>query len=504
MADTPQHTSEELHALAVTGLEEVNARSKARAAEINGNGYHAPMSKPVAPLIDPKILLNSGASDEGNAICLEHVYPGRFLYSVFFGWLAYTGTHWSMEGSEAALDRAIVDTLLKRQLATWHDSENSDTDKARKLRGFCTPNKGRVEGCKALLKSRVACSPSDFDKDPDMLNCSNGVVDLRTGAFASHDHSQRYMHCTSVDYVSMADDSQWVTWLNEAVGSQEIVDYLQLAVGYTLTGHTREECLFYLFGPPRSGKGTFTETILNVLGQPLAKEITFSTFTAERNGDSQNFDLAPLKPCRFVAASESNIYERFNEAKIKAITGGNEIYCAFKHRDHFSYRPQFTVWLSSNHPVNADPDDDAVWGRIRLVEFPTSHLGQEDKGLKFRMRSPAVMEGVLKWAVDGAVKWYALGNAGMSELAISKAAKTGQRSQIDTVSMWIDDLCTVHPGNFGIASQLYGSYSGWCRDNGAEPKRIKGFSMSLQHKGFAAERRTVAGKRCRGFVGVTV
>lgn len=114
------------------------------------------------------------------------------------------------------------------------------------------------------------------------------------------------------------------------------MDWLQMAVGYSLTGHTREEVLFYLYGPPRSGKGTLTEMILALLGSPLAKEVNFATFTAQRSGDSQNFDLAPLKPCRTVLASESNAYERFNKAKVKMLTGGNEVYCAFKHQTHFA------------------------------------------------------------------------------------------------------------------------------------------------------------------------
>ena len=228
------------------------------------------------------------------------------------------------------------------------------------------------------------------------------------------------------------------------VGGAAVADGLQLAVGYALTGHTREEVLFYLYGPPRAGKGAFTEALLALLGSPLAKEINFGTFTAQRTGDTQNFDLAPLKPCRLVAASESNSYERFNEAKVKGITGGNEIYCAFKHKEHFNYRPQFKVWLSSNQPVNADPDDDAVWARVRLIEFPHSHLGTEDKTLKQRLRSPAVLEGVLAWAVQGARRWYELGSKGLSEPASSVALKQQQRETIDAVGMWVEELSLIH------------------------------------------------------------
>ena len=258
----------------------------------------------------------------------------------------------------------------------------------------------------------------------------------------------------------------------------------------------------YLFGPPRAGKGAFTETLLALLGSPLAKEINFATFTAQRTGDSQNFDLAPLKPCRLVAASESNAYERFNEAKVKAITGGNEIYCAFKHKTHFGYRPQFKVWLSSNQPVNADPDDEAVWGRIRMIEFPHSHLGAEDKMLKQRLRSKAVLEGVLAWAVVGAMRWYALGSTGLSEPATSVAIKAQQREQLDAVGMWIEEKCALGSHHFTASSELYQSYEAWCKANGVESKRQKGFTMALQRKGHRYERLWREGKAVRGFYGL--
>lgn len=446
-----------------------------------------------------EFLLSAGQSDEGNAQCVARLYGGRFLYSEALGWLHYTGTHWATEGAEAALDRAVVATLIRRIEAA---SQGENFEKYEKLRKFCLPNKSRVEGAKHLLSSLVHVLPAAFDNEPDMLNCHNGVLNLRTGVLSPHDPAQRFMHCTSVDYRPAADQSVWLAWLAEAVSGAEVADWLQLAVGYSLTGHTREEVLFYLYGPPRAGKGAFTEALLALLGSPLAKEINFGTFTAQRTGDTQNFDLAPLKPCRLVAASESNSYERFNEAKVKGITGGNEIYCAFKHKEHFNYRPQFKVWLSSNQPVNADPDDDAVWARVRLIEFPHSHLGTEDKTLKQRLRSPAVLEGVLAWAVQGARRWYELGSKGLSEPASSVALKQQQRETIDAVGMWVEEKCDLGGHHFTAGGELYQSYERWCKSNGVEAKRQKGFTVALQRKGYRYDRQRVGEKVVRGFFGL--
>ena len=496
---------------------EIVTLSKVRSSMNGTNGHHAavfeytkggnmaddneapqaeqPEKKP-KELSAKQMLLKEGAHDEGNAQCVHVRYKGKFLHSESLGWLVHTGTHWTMDEAEAKVERAITETLIARLNAAIKEEMSEE-----RIKKFI-PNSGRVQGAKSQLRSLVSVVPEKFDIEADYLNCKNGVVDLRTGEVIEHSPGQRFMHCTAVNYNPKASQDLWWEWLIGAVGL-EMADWLQIAVGYTLTGHTREEIMFYLFGPPRSGKGTFTETLLNLLGSPLAKEVGFSMFLAQRTGDSQNFDLAPLKPCRFVAASESNSYERFNEAKIKALTGGNEVYCAFKHKTHFGYKPQFKIWLSSNQPINADPDDEAVWGRLRVVEFPHSHLGHEDKSLKYNMRSNENLEGVLAWAVDGAKRWYALGTSGLPEVAGSAKTKQAHRSELDNVQAWIDENCEKSDV-FCAYSSLYYSYETWCKNNGVEPKKQKGFSQALIHKGYQNKAARVDDKVVKGFMGLRI
>lgn len=462
--------------------------------------------KNFAPAENGNILLSAGTHDEGNAQCTHQRHSKTFLYNDAWGWLHYTGTHWTSEGAEAAVERAITETLEARISA-------SVTAGAQQYKNVITnsiPNHSKITGAKNQLRSMVYAPVHSFDSNPDLLNCKNGVVDLRTGELSEHNIDQRFMYCINYDYNPNADYTMWSDWLESAT-NKETASWLQMAQGYSLTGHTREEILFYLFGPSRSGKGTYTSAMLRLLGEPLAKAVQFSMFTAVRGGDDQNFDLAPLKPCRFIAASESRQYERFNEAKVKQITGGDSVSCAFKHRDHFTYTPQFKIWLSSNHPVNADPDDDAVWGRIRVVQFPNSYLGKEDKGLKTNMQSDEMMEAVLAWAVVGAQRWYSLGKSGLPEMSSGEQVKQQQREELDTIQMWIDDCCRVHNMPAGVSidyeewcksngkwfssATLYQSYSTWCNENGVESKKHKGFTQTLVRKGFPSGRVTPKGLR---------
>ena len=177
------------------------------------------------------------------------------------------------------------------------------------------------------------------------------------------------------------------------------------------------------------------------------------------------------------------------------------MYCAFKHRNFFSYRPTFKIWLLSNQPVNADPDDDAVWGRVRLVHFPKSHLNNEDKELKERMKSPANLRGVLAWAVEGARRWYDLGPDGLPDPSASQALLAEQRSELDNVSAWLDECAKVDADGFCTNTNTYSSYRYWCESNGITPKKQKGLTQALERKGYSSTRRRISDKQHRGFLG---
>lgn len=428
------------------------------------------------------ILGEQSPDDEGNARCALALFGAEFAFSDALGWLHYTGTHWQPDAAEAEVDRAILAVLRQRRMlavATGKEAIVKATQGSAK----------RLRDCKAIFRSLVGISAAEFDQSPDLLNVANGVLDLRTRTLTPHAPDQRFTYCLDVPYSPDADDQVWRAFLASVLQGEgdeqaDLLAYLQMAVGYTLTGHTAEECLWYVYGPSRSGKGAFTETLLALLGQPLATEVDFATFTAKREGDTQNFDLAPLKPARMIVTSESNRYESLNTGKIKQLTGGNYIRCAYKHRAHFAYRPQFKAWLVSNHPVSADVDDDALWYRVKVLLFPHSRIGKEDKQLKQRLRRPDVLAGVLRWAVDGAAAWYA-SEGGLAHPWLVAANTREQRAELDMVQAWVDERCT-EGDTWSAHSVLYQDYTSWCKDNGVSPKSARGFTQSLKGKGFRA------------------
>lgn len=453
---------------------------------------------------DPYGLLTAGAHDEGNASVTFGRVKDKIAYCEALGWLRYTKGYWETELAEPAVEDEIVEALKARRMAAA-EVQNESVMKASRLEA---PSVMRT---KTLLKRKVAVGISEFDTSLDELNCPNGVLDLRTGKLSPHHWKKRFTYCLPVRYIPGADQTFWTQWLLHTTGGkQEIVDYLQTAVGYTLTGRVREEVMFYIYGPARAGKGVFTETLIAMLGgRPLATEVDIDMFMTNSNSSSIGFSLAALKAARFVAASESRENEWINAKNVKRWTGRNYITCAHKYGRDFTYQPQFKIWLTSNFPLQMDADDAAAWGRVRLLEFPISHMGHEDKMLKSKMLEPRVLEGILAWAVEGSIKWYQTKEKGLQTPKEVEVNVQEAHSSVDFVTSWLEEQVEVTNNEEDIVPSdvYYPEYEDWCKDNGVHAKSLRSLNKSLKRLDVGLDVSVVkrvggATKRC--WVGVRV
>lgn len=483
-------SAQQLQALAEAAQNYIAPMPTAPAVYLNGDGPHGPDTDRAGTM-----LINHPVHDHGNAEVVEALNPGRFAYTNELGWMQFLGSHWDTQNAEFEVHRCITRALIRRRMAAV------EAQREEVVKGT-VPNESRKNAVKGMYRDIVARGLGEFDKDPNVLNCLNGVIDLRSGQLVAHGPSNRFTYCVQTSFDPAADSSVWLDFLEGSIGDyEEVANWIQMSFGYSITGLTREECLFYVHGPSRSGKGTFAQAALTLLGSPLARGVDFSTFTRARDGDSQNFDLAPLRPARFISASESGRYTSLNEAVVKNITGNDPITAAYKHRDQFTYTPQFKIWLASNHPAKGDVDDDAFWGRLRVIRFPNSHLGHEDKRLKWRMSSPEVLPGVLAWAVEGARQWYESRQGLITPYAVHLATQQ-HRVELDHIQQWLDECTTPGIEEAVTVPNLYQSYESWCEDNGHTPKKAVAFGRALVAKGYEQCQKRIGGNPQRAYRGL--
>ncbi len=172
------------------------------------------------------------------------------------------------------------------------------------------------------------------------------TVDLRTGQSYA---PRREDYCTkTAAYEQGGECLLWFEFLERiANGNQELESYLQRVVGYCLTGITREQVLFFLYGTGANGKTVFINTITGMMGD-YAVTAPMETFLASHT-ERHPTDLAMLRGARLVTASETEEGRRLSEAKIKALTGGDKIAARFMRQDFFEFTPQFKLMIAGNH-----------------------------------------------------------------------------------------------------------------------------------------------------------
>lgn len=427
-----------------------------------------------------------GPHDEGNALAVRRLYGDRIRYTGGFGWMFYDGRHWTTgELAESQVNRLILETLSRRRIAAvkaqYEEFAKTGKPTEDKKSLFETilektaPTTNRVNTTRAMLKTFVTVGEEEFQNPPGLLNVRNGVIDMKTGALYPSHSAYGFTYVLDVDFDPGCYSETWERFLDETV-PEETRHYLQTALGYTFTGDMREEAIFWIVGPMRSGKGTLTET-LQVLTAPIAAEVPIRTFLDRSKSNEQNFDLAGLHDARFVHASESGSNDWLDSAFLKAASGGNSVRAAFKGKDMFSYKPGYTVWVTSNEPPRMRPDDSAAWYRLKVLEFPYSKAGSENKTLKTELRKPENLRAVLSWIVEGSVMWYANPQGLQTPIAVSELTES-YREALDYMGQFMeeffdlsgeyDDLERNKTQGFTVsADRLYELYKSWHSDNGA-------------------------------------
>jgi len=282
--------------------------------------------------------------------------------------------------------------------------------------------------------------------------------------------------------------------LRVTAGDVELMKFLQRFIGYCLTGHTVEHVFLFIYGTGRNGKGTFVNAILKIFGD-YAAVASIATFLASK-GDRHPTEIAKLRGKRLVVAQETPAGRVWDEAKIKALTGGDRMSAHFMRQDDFEFDPVFKLIICGNHKPRLNCVDVAMRARLLLVPFTVQiPVGERDKKLMDKLREewPAI----LRWAMDGCLEWQRIG---LAPPAVVVKATEDYFSDEDSFLQWLEDECEVDHNNKYITAavgDLYASWSTFCRDNGDDPGSKKAFAEALEGHGF--ERTTVGHAKTRSY-----
>ncbi|MGO3307195.1 MAG: phage/plasmid primase, P4 family [Sphingobacterium sp.] len=420
-----------------------------------------------------------GWDDTGNADrFIDHFGDlARFSF-IDKKWFYYNGSYWDLDltGNVRSMVDAMVEMMKSEPVNAFGDL---DLEEVEKEFGKHIKRSRSSTGKKAVveeLKHRLTVLPNDFDKDTMLMNTENGYVDLANGVLHEHDISKMFSQQANTEFTEKIDAPEWEQFLEDIFASDfELINYIQKAVGYSLTGSTREQAMFILHGNGRNGKSLFLETISDILGTYAKTMQANSIIVKQTNG--VNTDIARLKGARLVTSSEPNEGFRLDEGLLKQLTGGDKVTARKLYGDEFEFNPQFKLWLATNHKPIVRGTDDGIWRRLILVPFNVQIPDHKvDKDLKYKLQREA--SGILNWAVDGCLKWQ---REGLKVPSIIENASKGYRNEMDVLEGFIADCLSVGSGTLP-ASIAYKAYKGWATDNNQYLMNSTKFGRELSMK----------------------
>lgn len=400
-------------------------------------------------------------------------------------WHRWTGTHYQPDESLEAFTeaRGICRTIAKTA---------TEPDKARKLASSATVSS--VERL-ARYDRRHAVAAEEWDADPWLLNTPAGTVDLRTGEMQAH---RRRDYLTKITPVSPGGDCPlWNQFLARVAGDVGLRSYLQRMTGYCLTGSTREQALFFLYGLGGNGKGVFLNTITGLF-ESYTGTAPMEMFLASHNSSERHpCDMAALRGVRLVTAQEVEKNCRWAETKLKALTGGDRLTARFMHQNYFTYTPQFKLVLVGNHRPALRSVDEAIRRRFNLVPFTvTIPPAERDPNLVQKLK--AEWPGILAWAIEGCLQWQ---REGLNPPAVVRAATADYFGGEDALGRWIDECCNLGGTEKATSNALFTSWREWAEKAGEYVGSQKNFSQSIEARDGIARHRT---NQVRGYLGISL
>lgn len=421
---------------------------------------HTPTSTDVAPGDVAEQLRTAHLNDAGNADCMELLYRNQIRYDhTRETWFIWNGRIWARDQTAEMHRLARKVAKARYQAGADMPTDTEERQAAKKRFSASTIASESARQVELMLKSAralasMATTINDWDKDPFLANAGDMTLDLNTGTPRENQQADHITKALGTEYDALAKCPRWLKFLDEVFnGDKELIAFVQRAIGYSLTGDTRAQVIFLLYGGGANGKSVLLSILSRLLGD-YAGSTPFDTFDAETSEARQ--DLAKLHGTRLVTVIETDEDRRLAEARVKSVTGGDLVTARKLYSESFDYVPQFKLWIAMNHKPRIHGTDRGIWRRIKLIPFSQNFEGRADDTLETKLM--AELPGILNWALEGLRMWHAqrLGTCQAIDIATEE-----YRRESDVIGQWLEDRTVVGEAMHIDATAAYLDFVSW-------------------------------------------
>ncbi|MFC8349576.1 phage/plasmid primase, P4 family [Streptomyces sp. NPDC057280] len=439
---------------------------------------------PARPPADPVLgLLPEELTDRANARLFARLFSDRFRHVEGLGWYVWDQYRWKRTGGEKSAIWAAGD-MAEQMPRTDPRGIFSDRELAAHRRRTQS-----TAGVKALLQQAQAApglslDPDVLDGDIYVLCTPGGVADLHTGELRKPDPFQD-MHSRATTVAPQAMPiPRWQRFLEETFGDddkgRETISFLHLLLGYSVTGDVGAQILPFLYGAGANGKSVLLEVMMHILGD-YANAAPPGFLMEKGKFAEHSTELTELHGRRIVVCSELKPDDKFNEARVKLLTGGDTITARRMRQDFFTFTPTHKLWLLGNHKPEVGTGGYAFWRRIRLVPFERTvsdarkidNLGHE----LVRDEGP----GILNWLIEGARRYLATRDPLHGPASVRLATEAYEKTE-DHIGRFLTERCTKGSDLRVEQKLLYETYGYWCSDEGIRPATSRAFASRIRQE----------------------
>ncbi len=436
-------------------------------------------SAALAPVVDidqardRRQAIGRNFTDRDNADLMTARHRDRLRYIPSrHTWMAWDGTRWAIADDNAPAIQAAIDTL---------DAITIPTDDTKAFTAWQRSyGRARLEAMTALASTMPALrvDADRLDADGMALNTPAGLVNLADGTIRPGTHDDLCTRTTTVAPDDTCPTPRWDKFLDDTFqGDRELIGFVQRLAGYSSMGVVSHHILPFLHGAGGNGKSV----MLDVLVQLLGDYATTAPANFLMTGRSDESAIARLSGQRLVVCSEIDQSARFDEAKVKLITGGDKLTARFLYGQFFTFTPSHHLWLMGNHQPRVEAGGESFWRRLRLVPFNVTVPKLQRIERLAQIMADEEGPGILAWIITGAVTAH---RDGLAEPAAVMAATAEYESEEDALGRFFADRCKTAASDQAKVktSELRQAYEAWCRDAGEAPMSSKALTRELRSR----------------------
>jgi putative DNA primase/helicase len=423
------------------------------------------------PSTDPEFKFNG--TDDDNAVLFTRMAKGRFLYChEENSWYGYNGTHWSAGSKEAALQLAREVARHQDKLAASIEDDSKRMNAQKNAKN--AHSRRALESMVALGKGTLLTSLLNFDTDRDVLNVKNGTLNLKTGVLSPHSPTDMHSKVAPTVFDPSAKAPRWEQFLREVhlkvvdgekVTDEEGITFFQRFMGYSITGHIREQAMLICHGEKgENGKSTEIEAISGVVGGDYSVALDPAVLLASsRDGKSADSSVARLRGARLAYLSEPK-HSSLDLATFKRLTGDSVIPSRDLYCKAIEFKATHTFTMLCNDRPTISETNDATWSRLRTLPYIAKFKrDSEDSDKRLGETLAAEASGILNWLLVGSMAWY---KNGLSDSTVITEANAEYRKDQNPLTAFVDDCYEEKASGRVKGSEMYKTYKEWATANG--------------------------------------